>query len=137
MRTLYLLPSSRTISAAEVFYDFKMLNRATIVGEPTRGSAHAGVIYRIDDHFGTAIPKVKPINPYSAVDWEGVGVAPDVKVKAADTLTTAVALAVRSHQGARGHFQGSQEAQALMRWNLEDKAHLDRVKRRSAAFGSS
>jgi hypothetical protein len=93
-KPLYILTSSRTISAAEDFcYNFKMLKRATIVGEPTRGSAHAGVIYRIDDHFGIAIPEVKPINPYSTVDWEGVGVAPDVKVKAADALTTAVALA--------------------------------------------
>jgi hypothetical protein len=93
-KPLYILTSSRTISAAEDFcFNFKMLKRATIVGEPTRGSAHAGVIYRIDDHFGIAIPEVKPINPYSTVDWEGVGVAPDVKVKAADALTTAVALA--------------------------------------------
>ena len=51
------------------------------------------MIYRIDDHFGIAIPEVRPINPYSTVGWEGVGVAPEVKVKAADTLTTAVALA--------------------------------------------
>ena len=72
-----------------------MLKRATIVGETTRGSAHAGVIYRIDDHFGIAIPEIKPINPYSTVDWEGIGVAPDVKVKASDALTTAVALATQ------------------------------------------
>ena len=93
-KPLYLLTSSRTISAAEAFcYNFKMLKRATIVGETTRGSAHAGVIYRIDDHFGIAIPEVKPINPYSKRDWEGTGVEPDVKVKAPEALTTAVALA--------------------------------------------
>lgn len=93
-KPLYLLTSSRTISAAEAFcYNFKMLKRATIVGETTRGSAHAGVIYRIDDHFGIAIPEVKPINPYSKADWEAIGVEPDVKVKAAEALTTAVALA--------------------------------------------
>lgn len=91
-KPLYLLTSSRTISAAELFcYNLKMLKRATIVGETTQGSAHAGVIYRIDDHLGIAIPEVKPINPYSTIDWEGVGVAPDVKVNAADALTTAVA----------------------------------------------
>ena len=93
-KPLYLLTSSRTISAAEAFcYNFKMLKRATLVGETTRGSAHAGVIYRIDDHFGIAVPVVKPINPYSTVDWEGAGVAPDVKVKAAEALTAAVTLA--------------------------------------------
>jgi C-terminal processing protease CtpA/Prc len=33
------------------------------------------------------------INPYSDYDWEGVGVEPDVKVKAADALLTAENLA--------------------------------------------
>ena len=91
---LYLLTSSGTISGAEhLSYNLKMLKRATLVGETTHGSAHSGVIYRIGDHFGVAVPEVKPINPYSKTDWEGVGVEPDVKVKAADALATAVALA--------------------------------------------
>jgi C-terminal processing protease CtpA/Prc len=95
-KPLYVLTSSRTISAAEQFsYDLKMLKRAIIVGETTRGSAHSGVFYRIDDHLGMGIPEVRPINPFSKSDWEGVGVEPDVKVNAADALTTAVALASR------------------------------------------
>lgn len=93
-KPVYLLTSSRTISAAEQFsYDLKMLKRATLVGETTRGSAHSGVFRRIDNHLGMGIPEVRPINPFSKADWEGVGVEPDVKVKAADALTTAVALA--------------------------------------------
>ncbi len=95
-KPLYLLTSSRTISGAEHFtYNFKMLKRATLVGETTGGSAHSGVIYRIGDRFGIAIPEVRPINPYSKSDWEGVGVEPDVKVNDADALATAVALARR------------------------------------------
>jgi C-terminal processing protease CtpA/Prc len=39
------------------------------------------------------VPEIRPINPFSKTDWEGVGVEPDVKVKAADALTTALALA--------------------------------------------
>ena len=70
-----------------------MLHRATQVGETTQGSAHAGVFHRIDDHFGMGIPEVKVVNPYRKSDWEGVGVEPDVKVKAADALTTAEQLA--------------------------------------------
>ena len=93
-KPLYILTSSRTVSAAEQFcYNFKMLRRATIVGETTRGSAHSGVLYRIGDRFGIGIPVVRTINPYSTADWEGVGVAPDVKVEAADALTAAIALA--------------------------------------------
>lgn len=90
----YVLTSNTTISAAEQFaYDLKMLRRVKIVGEKTRGSAHAGVFYRIDDHFGMGIPRVKAFNPFSANDWEGTGVAPDVPVKAPDALQTAEKLA--------------------------------------------
>jgi hypothetical protein len=32
---------------------------------------------------------VKVVNPFSKADWEGVGVEPDVKVKAEDALKTA------------------------------------------------
>jgi hypothetical protein len=93
-KPVYVLTSGSTVSAAEQFtYDLKMLNRVTLVGETTRGSAHAGVWYRIDDHFGMGIPETRPINPYSKADWEGVGVEPDVRVKAADALETAQKLA--------------------------------------------
>jgi hypothetical protein len=97
----YILTSSSTWSGAEQFsYDLKMLHRATLIGETTRGGAHAGVFHRIDDHFGMGIPEQRAVNPYSDHDWEGVGVEPDVKVKAADAVTTAIQLAQsksRSH----------------------------------------
>jgi retinol-binding protein 3 len=92
----YLLTSAITISAAEQFsYNLKMLKRATLVGETTRGSAHSGVFYRLDDHFGMGIPEARPINPYGANDWEGAGITPDVRVPAADVLKTAIELAER------------------------------------------
>jgi hypothetical protein len=90
----YVLTSGSTWSAAEQFsYDVKMLKRATLVGETTRGGAHAGVFHRIDDPFGMGIPEVRAINPFAKTDWEGTGVAPDVTVKAADALETAEKLA--------------------------------------------
>ena len=93
-KPVYVLTSSSTFSGAEQFsYDLKMLKRATLVGETTRGGAHAGVFHRIDDHFGMGIPETKPINPFSTADWEGIGVEPDVKVRAADALETAEKLA--------------------------------------------
>ncbi len=93
-KPVYVLTSASTISAAEQFcYDLKMLKRVTLVGETTRGSAHAGVFYRIDDHFGMGIPETRAINPYSKTDWEGTGVKPDVKVKVAEALETAEKLA--------------------------------------------
>jgi peptidase S41-like protein len=93
-KPVYLLTSGRTYSGAEQFsYDLKMLKRATLVGETTGGAAHSGVWHRIDDHFGMGIPETKPINPFSKIDWAEIGVEPDVKVKAADALETAVKLA--------------------------------------------
>lgn len=89
-KPVYVLTSARTFSGAEQFsYDLKMLKRATLVGETTRGGAHAGVFHRIDEHFGIGIPEVRPINPYAKTDWEGTGVQPDIQVKAADALNTA------------------------------------------------
>jgi hypothetical protein len=42
-KPVYVLTSGRTFSGAEHFcYDLKMLRRVTIVGEKTRGGAHAG-----------------------------------------------------------------------------------------------
>jgi hypothetical protein len=93
-KPVYVLTSGSTISAAEQFcYDLKMLKRVTLVGETTRGSAHAGVFHRIDDHFGMGIPEARATNPFSKTDWEGTGVEPDVKVKAAEALETAEKLA--------------------------------------------
>jgi hypothetical protein len=95
-KPVYVLTSASTFSGAEQFcYNLKMLKRATLVGETTGGAAHAGVFHRIDDHFGIGIPEARAINPYSKSDWNGTGVEPDVKVRAADALETAVKLAER------------------------------------------
>lgn len=94
-KPVYVLTSATTWSGAEQFsYDLKMLKRATLVGETTRGGAHAGVFHRIDDHFGIGIPEEKAINPFGKADWEGIGVEPDVQVKAADAFETAMKLAI-------------------------------------------
>jgi hypothetical protein len=93
-KPVFILTSASTWSGAEQFsYNLKMLKRATLVGETTRGAAHAGVWRRIDDHFGMGIPEVRAINPFSKADWEGTGVAPDVKAKASDALQIAEKLA--------------------------------------------
>ena len=90
----FVLTSPTTFSAAEGFsYDLKMLKRATLVGETTSGRGHMGAPHRIDDHFTIRVPGMKVINPISKTNWEGTGVEPDVKVKAADALRTAINLA--------------------------------------------
>jgi len=93
-KPVYVLTSASTLSGAEQFcFDLKMLKRATLVGQTTGGSAHAGVFHRIDDHFGMGIPELRAINPFAKNDWEGVGVEPDVKVSPGEALETAARLA--------------------------------------------
>jgi hypothetical protein len=90
----FVLTSHSTFSAAEGFsYDLKMLKRATLVGETTSGRGHMGMEYRINDHFTIRVPAIRVVNPISKTNWEGTGVEPDVKVKAADALETAEKLA--------------------------------------------
>jgi hypothetical protein len=90
----FVLTSRSTFSAAEGFsYDLKMLKRATLVGETTSGRGHMEMGHRIDDHFTIRVPGIRVVNPISKTNWEGTGVEPDVKVKAADALKTAEKLA--------------------------------------------
>jgi C-terminal processing protease CtpA/Prc len=83
-KPVFVLTSSRTFSGAEHFtYDLKQLKRATIVGETTSGASHAAQ--------GAAPSPIAATEPKPV--WEGVGVQPDVRVKAADALETAEELA--------------------------------------------
>jgi retinol-binding protein 3 len=45
------------------------------------------------------VPDIKVVNPISKTNWDGTGVEPDVKVKAADALATAEKLAKSKLQG--------------------------------------
>lgn len=94
-KKVYVLTSRDTFSGAEEFsYNLQQLRRGTIVGETTGGGAHPGRSYRIHPHLGVFIPSGRAINPVSKTNWEGTGVVPDVKVKAADALRTAERLAL-------------------------------------------
>ena len=90
----FVLTSRNTFSGGEEFtYNLKNLKRATIVGETTGGGAHPVSGHRINEHFGIGVPFARAINPITHTNWEGTGVEPDVKVAAADALTTAQKLA--------------------------------------------
>ena len=92
-KPVFVLTSNRTFSGGEEFTnDLKTQKRATIVGETTGGGAHPVAGQRINDHFIIGVPFARAINPITKTDWEGTGVEPDVKVPAADALTTALKL---------------------------------------------
>lgn len=96
---VFVLTSKHTFSGAEEFtYDLKNQKRATIVGETTGGGAHPVAGHTVADYFMVGVPFAKAVNPVSKTNWEGTGVEPDVKVSAADALTTAEKLAVEKIQ---------------------------------------
>jgi len=93
-KPVYILTSSRTISAAEQFtYNLKMLKRATLVGETTAGGGHAANLHSVGDNFYVGTIEVRAINPYAKGDWNDTGIEPDFKVRAPDALKAALRLA--------------------------------------------
>lgn len=92
---LYVLTSGDTFSGAEEFtYNLKNMKRATIVGETTGGGAHPVKVEILNDHFVISVPYARAVNPISKTNWEGTGVAPDIKVPAAQALKKAQAMAL-------------------------------------------
>jgi len=89
-KKLYILISQNTFSAPESFaYTMKNLKRGVVVGEVTAGAAHGTKGFIVNDKVVIAIPYMRGIDPVTKTDWEGVGVQPDVAVKADKALAKA------------------------------------------------
>ncbi len=105
-KPVFILTSHRTFSAAEsVAYDLQALKRATIIGETTGGGAHPFEYRRIHPHFAVDLPEARSINPITGTNWQGVGVKPDVAVRADQALDTAIALARAAIDKARAAIE--------------------------------
>jgi C-terminal processing protease CtpA/Prc len=95
-RDVYILVGSETFSAGEAFaYGMQAQKRATVIGEPTAGAAHWTEPQRLSAHFVAQVPFSRSLDPVTGRNWEGVGVAPDVRVPAGQALATAHLLALR------------------------------------------
>jgi C-terminal processing protease CtpA/Prc len=80
-KPIYVLTSARTFSGAEeLSYNLQQNERATLIGETTKGGAHPGDRYRVGPHLKSAVPNGRAINPISGTNWEGVGVVPHIAV---------------------------------------------------------
>ncbi len=91
---VFVLTSASTFSGAEEFsYNLSTQKRATLVGETTRGGAHPGNLFPINDQLEIFIPIGRAINPITGTNWEGVGVKPHVPVPADEALEAALELA--------------------------------------------
>ncbi len=91
---VYVLTSARTFSAAEGFaYGLQQQKRITIVGERTAGAANPNRFFPLAPGLSVSIAIGQTVNPVSGSSWEHVGVTPDVEVREADALGTALRLA--------------------------------------------
>jgi len=89
-KPVYVLTSATTFSGGEqLSYDLQQLGRATIVGEQTRGGAHAREGFVVHPHLEATIPVAEGVNPMSGGNWEGTGVTPDVPTPAEQALDVA------------------------------------------------
>lgn len=93
---VFVLTSSSTFSGGEEFaYDMQTQKRATLVGEITGGGANDGAMVPLTADFVAYIPDSKAINPITGTNWEGVGVAPDLAVTAAEALRAGYSAALQ------------------------------------------
>lgn len=92
---LYVLISGRTGSAAEEFaYDVQTHGRGLIVGERSGGAANPGQLFDAGDGFSVFVSTGAAVNPVTGVNWEGVGVKPDVEAPADMAFSVAYDLAL-------------------------------------------
>lgn len=95
-KPVYVLTSARTFSGGEeCAYDFQTQKRATLVGETTGGGSNPGDVFAIGHDMVAFIPTGKAINPVTHINWEHVGVKPDVAVPAAQAQQTAYVAILR------------------------------------------
>jgi hypothetical protein len=89
---LYVLTSGRTFSAGEdIAFVLGSQNRATLIGEITRGGGRNNAIIQLGHGLMASISHSRVLDPRTGEEaWERVGVAPDVEVAAADALEAAL-----------------------------------------------
>ncbi|MDQ1351020.1 MAG: retinol-binding protein 3 [Acidobacteriota bacterium] len=113
---LYILTSAYTFSGAEGFaYRFKVLKRATIVGETTGGGANAGGVLDVAPFFRVYMPMGRPVDRDTGTNWEGTGVEPDIKTTAREALVTAHLEALKKLKTKAA----SKDDQARLDWAIE------------------
>lgn len=82
-KPLYLLTSAETFSGAEALaYELQARHRAQVVGETTRGGANPPEARQLAGGFVLIVPVARSISAATQTSWEGVGVAPDVSIRA-------------------------------------------------------
>src|SRR6185295_3873423 len=87
---LYILTSDRTFSAAEgLAYNLQQIKKSIIIGDTTRGGAHAARSFALGHGFVGFIPFTRSENAVTKTDWENTGVIPGIAINEDDALLKA------------------------------------------------
>lgn len=91
-KPVYVVTSKRTWSAGEGLTEhLRRLRGAIVVGETTRGGARMSRWINVHPNFAVSVSVARHIG--DVVDWEGVGIKPDVAVTEGEALEEAYRLA--------------------------------------------
>jgi Peptidase family S41/N-terminal domain of Peptidase_S41 in eukaryotic IRBP len=117
-KPVYVLTSATTFSGGEqLSYDLQQLGRGIIIGERTRGGAHAREGFPVHPHLEVTISVAEAVHPITGGNWEGTGVTPDVPAPASQARDTAYQLALRDVIAAGG--SAAAEAEAALAANAD------------------
>src|SRR5690349_20953231 len=112
-KPVYVLTSAVTFSGGEQLgYDLQQLGRATVIGERTRGGAHAREGFTVHPHLEATVSVAEAVNPKTSGNWEGTGVTPDLQTPAAQARDTAYRRALQDVTAAGG--SSAAEAQTAL-----------------------
>ena len=93
-KPLYILQSEQLVSAGEFFsYTLQQIGRAVVIGETSAGLAHYTGAAQVNHWLFVRIPLLRPVNPVTGTNFEGVGVEPNIRVSAEMALYTALRVA--------------------------------------------
>jgi hypothetical protein len=102
-KPVYVLTSALTFSGGEqLSYDLQQLSRATVIGERTRGGAHAREGFPVHPHLEATISVAEAVHPKTGGNWEGTGVTPDIQATVDQARDTAYELALQDIIAAGG-----------------------------------
>lgn len=96
-KPLFLLTSNATGSAAEnLTFTLKHHNRAKTIGEATSGAAHSATPLALTNGFTAIVAIGRLKHPLNDIDFEGIGVQPDIEVEQTKALKVAHIAALKA-----------------------------------------
>lgn len=122
---IYILTSNRTYSAAESFaYTLQHQKNALVIGDTTRGGAHATRSFALGNGFVGFIPFSRSENVLTKTDWEGTGIIPDVTIDEDSALLKAQMLILEQRWSAIA----DEAEKRKLRWIINDlKTQMQKI----------